>query len=186
MKVEELDEDVKLPDADTEAKRPPASAAGEEKDIPHPRPELEEAAAKKKVRLPDPAPAPAPLLAPPKPRFLADMDAGLEMEDKKIEGEHDIQWEIQNWLSAAAPQLKWNDKQSEPDVTWPALEATFPRLSLLARRFLCMLPTSAPSERVWSGFGNLITDQSSTIDSAIATQTMFLRYNHELADKIPL
>ena len=83
------------------------------------------------------------------------------------------------------PQLAWNDPNSQPSVLWRKDEKTFPRLALLARRFLSILPTSAPSERVWSGFGHIITKQSATIDSTIASQTLYLRYNRDLVDRIP-
>ena len=45
------------------------------------------------------------------------------------------------------------------------LEQRFPLLSLLARRLLCILPTYASSELVWSGFGHIIglTPRSSTL-----------------------
>ena len=58
--------------------------------------------------------------------------------------------------------------------------------SLLARRFLCILLSSAPSERVWSGFGHVIDRTSTTIDSTLAAQIMFLRANQDLLDRIPL
>ena len=81
---------------------------------------------------------------------------------------------MRHWFDRTAPNLRW--AESIPDKTWPDLAATLPCLCLLARRFLCIVPTSAPSERVRSGFGHVITDQSSTIDSNVAIQTAFLRY----------
>ena len=74
--------------------------------------------------------------------------------------------------------------QSQPNVQWKALEPEFPRLALLARRFLSISPTSAPSERVWSRFGRVISKQSSTIDSTIAAQIMFLRDNQHLLKSV--
>ena len=109
---------------------------------------------------------------------------GLDFKEGKEEGTHDIEWEMRHWFDRTAPNLKW--AESTPDKTWPDLAATFPCLCLLARRFLCIVPTSAPSERVWLGFGHVITDQSSTIDSNIAMQTAFLRYNRDLIPAIPL
>ena len=91
-----------------------------------------------------------------------------------------MQWELAHWFSPAAPFLPWYAPQSQPDVQWKVLEPEFPRLALLARRFLSIPPTSAPSERVWSRFGRVVSKQSSTIDSTIAAQIIFLRDNGRL------
>jgi hypothetical protein len=80
----------------------------------------------------------------------------------------------------------WDNADSQPGIQWSKLYLTFPRLSMLARRFLCILPSSAPSERVWSGFGHIIDKNSSTIDSTLAAQIMFLRANKDMLESIPL
>ena len=114
-----------------------------------------------------------------------DMDGEMQVEEKKeVKEERDVQWELSHWFSHAAPFLPWYAPQSQPDVQWKALEPEFPRLALLARRFLSIPPTSAPSERVWSRFGRVISKQSSTIDSTIAAQIMFLRDNEHLLKSI--
>jgi hAT family C-terminal dimerisation region len=115
---------------------------------------------------------------------VLDMD-GDEKEEKKEEKEdHDIEWEIRQWLSHDAPFLPWYDDASQPSVTWMQLQSTFPRLSLLARRFLCILPSSAPSERIWSDFAHVVSKASNTIDSLNAAQLMFLRHNKDMLDQI--
>ena len=130
------------------------------------------------------APVPAlPRAAGNAPNFGLDMDAGIDVKEEE-KGEHDLEWELRNWFSEAAPNLSWHDPKSQPNIVWKTNAKVFPRLSLIARRFLCILPTSAPSERVWSGFGHIITKQSSTIDSTTASQTMYLRYNHHIVDKV--
>ena len=114
----------------------------------------------------------------PVPRL--DMDAGVkvndfEMEDKKL---LDIQKEIREWfLDEKEGGLSWSVK---PEIAWRKIETTFPLLAMLARRFLAILPTSASSERVWSGLGQIIGPQSTTIDSALATELMYLRYNSQI------
>ena len=114
-----------------------------------------------------------------------DMDGEMQVEEKKeVKEERDVQWELAHWFSPAAPFLPWYAPQSQPDVQWKALESEFPRLALLARRFLSIPPTSAPSERVWSRFGRVISKQSSTIDSTIAAQIMFLCDNEDLLNSI--
>jgi hypothetical protein len=168
----EVEADRKLPPVAEPPPRHPlfnaASAAGDKR----PHPDHTKETAPKRLAVPAPAALPS---------FLDIMDAGVDVEEKKEEGEeHDLQWEIEHWFSPTAPRLKF--AENPPDVTWPSLSSTFPRLSLLARRFLCILPTSASSERVWSGFGHVITKLSSNIDSIFAIRLMFLRYNTDLLD----
>lgn len=183
LRVAELQEDMKeLAEADTDEQIPPpppphSSESAGEAASKHPHPDIKEERPAKRLAVPV---VPAPAL----PHFLGIMDDGIEAEEKKEEGEHDVQWEIDNWFSPAAPRLRFAD--NPPEVTWPSLAPTFPRLALLARRFLCILPTSAPSERVWSGFGHVITKESSNIDSEFAIRNMFLRYNPDLIDSVPL
>ena len=93
--------------------------------------------------------------------------------------------EMDYWFAPASPMLRWNDESSQTRVNWKRDEVILPRLAFLAHRFLCLLPTSAPSERIWSGFGHIISDQSANTDSTIAAQTMYLRYNHDFVDQIP-
>ena len=127
---------------------------------------------------------PPPRLAPP-PRPLFDMDGGIEFQEEKDVNKDDLERKLKEWFSPAAELLRWKDPNSQPSVKWQEDEQKFPRLVLLARRFLCILPTSAPSERVWSGLGNIITSHSATVDSTIASQKMYLKYNHDLADEVP-
>ena len=47
-------------------------------------------------------------------------------------------------------------------------------------------PTSSASERVWSGFGHVIDKSATNIDYDAACRTMYLRYNHDSVDKVPL
>ena len=114
-----------------------------------------------------------------------DMDGDMQVEERKeATEERGVQWELAHWFSPAAPFLPWYAPQSQPDVQWKALEPEFPRLALLARRFLSIPPTSAPSERVWSRFGRVISKQSSTINYTIAAQIMFLRDNECLLNSV--
>ena len=105
-------------------------------------------------------------------------------EKKEAKEERDVQWELAHWFSPDAPFLPWYAPQSQPEDQWKVLELEFPRLALLARRFLSIPITSAFSERVWSRFGRVISKQSSTIDSTIVAQIMFLRDNEHLLKSI--
>ena len=113
------------------------------------------------------------------------IDDGLEFKEEKCEV-NDINSELNTWLGDYAPVYRWDDVRASVSVAWTEDEARFPRLSLLARRFLCILPTSASSERVWSGFGRLLNHKSSKMDSDIAAKIMFLRYNGAIVDRVPI
>ena len=124
-----------------------------------------------------------------KDKMVLDMDGEQKEEEPDIkEDDQDIKWEVEAWFDRdhGARFLKWDNNESQPRVQWLQLQSTFPRLSMLARRFLCILPSSAPSERVWSGFGHIIDKSSSTMDSTLAAQIMFLRANKDILDFIPV
>ena len=48
-----------------------------------------------------------------------------------------------------------------------------------ARHFGCVLPSSAPSERVWSAMKHFLTDTSSHMDAEKAIQLMFLNQHQQ-------
>jgi hypothetical protein len=113
------------------------------------------------------------------------MDGGKipAVKKKEEKHEHDLQWELEHWFTDAEFQ-SWDDKESDPLQQWKLLQSDFPRLAMLSRRFLCAMPTSAPSERVWSRFGHVVSKLSSTIDSDIAAQIMFMRYNFDFVKQV--
>ena len=79
-----------------------------------------------------------------------DMDIGVDIKQEgEDEKEHDIGWELHIWFCCpGSPGLSW---KTDPTSAWLGLEQRFPLLSLLARRLLCVLPTSDSSEAcmVW-------------------------------------
>ena len=57
------------------------------------------------------------------------MDGDMQVDEKQeAKEERDMQWELAQWFSLAAPFLTWYAVQSQPDVQWKALEPEFPRL----------------------------------------------------------
>lgn len=78
--------------------------------------------------------------------------------------------------------------RSSPDLLpltwWSKNEESFPRLAILARCFLAILPTSAASERIWSQLKFVISKLSSTIDGDLACQIIYLKKNFLLFDKV--
>ena len=140
----------------------------------------------KKARSEPSLPAVAASALSPVPPSAIDMDGEQHYEEKKEEKEQTLASELARGFDPrdGATFMLWSAPNSQPAVQWPALQNDFPRLALLARRFLCVLPTSAPSERVWSGFGHVISKSSSTIDSSLAAKLMFLRHNKDLLSQI--
>ena len=140
----------------------------------------------KKARSEPSPPAAAASALSPVPPSAIDMDGEQHPEEKKEEKDQTLASELARWFDPrdGATFMLWSAPNSQPAVQWPALQNDFPRLALLARRFLCVLPTSAPSERVWSGFGHVISKSSSTIDSSLAAKLMFLRHNKDLLSQI--
>jgi hypothetical protein len=147
--------------------------------------------APKRYRAQAPVPPPPPVpVHPVLPAHAADvgfdLDAGLDLKAEAGNGEkeHVIKWELDHWFNPVDGALPWTDESSQPSVKWKVDEKVFPRLAFLARRFLCILPTSAPSERIWSGYGQDITKQSASIDSTAAAQKMFLKRNHAIVELV--
>ena len=75
---------------------------------------------------------------------VLDMDGDRKEEQvEEAEKEKDIAWEANAWFAAehGARFLNWYAQDSQPRTQWRQLQGTFPRLAVLARRFLCVLPS---------------------------------------------
>ena len=77
---------------------------------------------------------------------------GLTLEDE-------VKKEIECYLQSPQP-----DADSNPLIWWRGFSASFPTLSVLARKYLCICATSCPSERLFSVSGNTLTDKHSLLD----------------------
>lgn len=70
-----------------------------------------------------------------------------------------VEGELENYLMAP-----YADSETEPLDWWKIHEKTFPRVSKLARRYLCIPATSSPpSERIFSTGGNIVTRHIYTV-----------------------
>jgi len=67
--------------------------------------------------------------------------------------------------------------EQDPLAWWRGRVNVYPRLSQLARRHLCMVATSVPSERVFSKSGQLISDRRSRLSPKNVKMVMFLNAN---------
>ncbi|KAJ8333502.1 hypothetical protein SKAU_G00415100 [Synaphobranchus kaupii] len=66
------------------------------------------------------------------------------------------------------------DSEMDPLEWWKVHEGSFPRVGQLAKKYLCIAATSAPSERVFSTGGNIVTCQRATLKPDKVDKLVFL------------
>lgn len=69
------------------------------------------------------------------------------------------------------------NRNDDPLVWWKNNQHRYPFLSKLARKYLCIPATSAPSERVFSSSGNIVTNRRSNLTPDIVKSLVFLHHN---------
>ncbi|XP_077306275.1 E3 SUMO-protein ligase ZBED1-like [Lithobates pipiens] len=69
------------------------------------------------------------------------------------------------------------DSEDDPLVWWKTHKEQYPRLSALARKYLCIPATSSPSERVFSTGGNIVTCRCSALKPQNVDRLVFLAKN---------
>lgn len=90
---------------------------------------------------------------------------------------------VSNPLSSAVMEVRQYLEEphiarlQDPLAWWRGRISVYPRLSQLARRHLCMVATSVPSERVFSKSGQLISDRRSRLAPKNVKMVMFLNAN---------
>ncbi|XP_060790843.1 zinc finger BED domain-containing protein 4-like [Neoarius graeffei] len=83
-----------------------------------------------------------------------------------------VESELENYLMAADA-----DSETDPLQWWKINERNFPRLSCLAKRYLCIPATSTPSERVFSTGGNIVTCHRAALKPETVDRLVFLACN---------
>ena len=73
-----------------------------------------------------------------------------------------------------APKLKHD---GDPLQWWKLKEELYPNLAELAKRYLAIPASSAPSERLWSIASRIATMRRASLDSEVLGHLMFLREN---------
>jgi len=74
----------------------------------------------------------------------------------------------------AGPQINHND---DPCLRWKSRELTYPSLSVLAKNILCIPASSAPSERVFSTAGSILTPKRNRMTPFHLSALVFLNKN---------
>ncbi|CAL9707781.1 unnamed protein product [Knipowitschia caucasica] len=69
------------------------------------------------------------------------------------------------------------DGESDPLQWWKVHERKFPRMSQLAKKYLCIPATSSPSERIFSTGGNIVTCTRAALKPEMVNQLVFLAQN---------
>lgn len=99
-------------------------------------------------------------------------DTSTESADRELSLEDKVKKEIERYLQTPKP-----DADSNPLLWWREFSASFPNLSILARKYLCICGTSCPSERLFSVAGNIVTDKRSLLDPEKVNMLSFLASN---------
>jgi hypothetical protein len=66
---------------------------------------------------------------------------------------------------------------------WRGKEKSYPFLYSLARKLLIVPATSTPIESVFSVSGNLVCDETNSLDPSTIDQIMFLKYFYKILDE---
>ena len=69
------------------------------------------------------------------------------------------------------------DEENCPLDWWKSNAKHFPRLGMVAKKYLCIPATSAPSERVFSTAGNIVTPKRSRLNPSKVDKLVFLAHN---------
>lgn len=80
--------------------------------------------------------------------------------------------EVQNYKELPPVPLA-----SDPLVWWKENQFTFPLLSIMAKKLLCIPSTSVPSERVFSAAGDIVSSQRANLKAKTVDMLIFLKKN---------
>ncbi len=83
-----------------------------------------------------------------------------------------ITLELQSYL-----QTETLDAEEDPLKWWRESRRLYPRLSNLAKKYLCIPATSSSSERVFSTGGNIVSCQRSSLKPDYVNRLVFLAKN---------
>ena len=76
--------------------------------------------------------------------------------------------------------------ETDPLQWWKENEKNYIRLCKLAPFILCIMPTSAPSERLWSQFKFVLSKLTTSMEGELACMIMYMHKNQHLLDRVNL
>ena len=89
-----------------------------------------------------------------------------------ISPEQKVKQEMQRYL--VEPKV---DEEEDPLKWWKHKQTTYPLLSGVAKKYLCITATSAPSERLFSRSGRIVTPLRSSLKPETVQKMVFLSMN---------
>ena len=92
----------------------------------------------------------------------------LESDDES--GDVTVTKELENYLQ----ESKLGEDSDPLKDFWKLKEALYPRLSILAKKYLCIQATSTPSERVFSKMGSKVSKKTNRITPTHTNESIFL------------
>ena len=125
-------------------------------------------------------PAEMPSIEPPEKKHKvddADYDPGflddiICMGEERSDPNEKIKQELERYMlepPSKMPALEW----------WKSRVSTFPTLSRLAAKYLCIPASSVPSERIFSIAGNIVTKKRCRLSPDNVNQMIFLHRNRK-------
>ncbi|XP_077403113.1 E3 SUMO-protein ligase ZBED1-like isoform X4 [Vanacampus margaritifer] len=109
---------------------------------------------------------------PPKPKRRKTLASFFKSQGGAVTEEESVREELTVYLQAADV-----DSDVNPFDWWRCRQTSFPRVAKLARRYLCIPATSAPSERAFSADGNLVPCHRAALKPDAVDRLVFLAQN---------
>lgn len=72
------------------------------------------------------------------------------------------------------------NRKEDPLIWWKDRQKTYPWLSILARKYLSIVATSVPCERIFSKAGQVITERRNRLKSTNVEKILFLHCNKNI------
>ncbi|RXN23605.1 zinc finger BED domain-containing 1-like protein [Labeo rohita] len=119
-------------------------------------------------------------VAPPKEKrkkslssfFKKQSTSSMGCSGETLSEEENIKMELRAYL-----QTTEVDSDADPLQWWRCYQANFPCVAKLAQQYLCIPATSAPSERVFSTGGNIVTCHRAALKPDTVDRLVFLAQN---------
>jgi len=111
-------------------------------------------------------------------------DVGCEEKHsvpKAIENEHQLPWELDDYLQEPALPMTMKDgSPSDPLGWWKLHEKRYPVISKMARRCLAQMATSVPCESLFSTAGRAFVPHRRNLEDVPADATIYLARNLDM------
>jgi hypothetical protein len=120
------------------------------------------------------------LISPPtrKSQLAELFDGDIDEQDS---GKFDLDYELNSYKMVQRIPYFYDEngveKPNSPLQWWSVNTKKFPRLAMLAKKYLCIPATSAPAERLFSHAGLIITEKRNRLHEDVAADLIYLNMN---------